>query len=133
MSNTTAVKATGCKLERIVPILNVKNLAASVDYYVNVLSFTKDWDWGDPPNFAGVSRDDCSIMLCEGGQGSAGTWIWIGVEDAETFYAEYKACGAAIHQTPTNYPWAYEFKIEDPDGHVLRIGSSPKADQPFVE
>lgn len=132
MSNTNAAKETDGKVERIVPILNVKNLAASLDYYVNALGFTKDWDWGDPPNFAGVSRDDCSIMLCEGGQGHPGTWIWIGVGDAGALYKEYKACGAAIQETPTNYPWAYEFRIEDPDGHILRIGSSPRADKPFT-
>ena len=25
-----------------------------------------------------------------------------------------------------NYSWAYEMRIEDPDGHVLRFGSEPK-------
>ena len=130
MSNATAAKETDDKVECIVPILNVKNLAASLDYYVNVLGFTKDWDWGDPPNFAGVSRDGCSIMLCEGGQGHPGTWIWIGVEDAAAFYDEYKASGATIQEAPTNYPWAYEFRVEDLDGHVLRFGSAPKEDKP---
>ena len=32
-----------------------------------------------------------------------------------------------------NYPWAYEMKVEDPDSHVLRFGSKPKEDRPFVE
>ena len=37
------------------------------------------------------------------------------------------AKGARIRDAPQNYPWAYEFSVEDPDGHVLRIGSEPKA------
>ena len=27
---------------------------------------------------------------------------------------------------PEHYPWAYEMKVTDPDGHVLRFGSEPK-------
>ena len=27
---------------------------------------------------------------------------------------------------PTNFPWALEMQIEDPDGNVLRFGSEPE-------
>ena len=84
----------------------------------------------DPPDFGGVSRDNYSIMLCEDGQGHPGTWLWMGVEDADEFYEEYKASGATIRDEPVNYPWAYEMRVEDLDGHVLRIGASPKEDEP---
>ena len=130
MSSTTTAKETNTKLECIIPILNVKNFLASIDYYVNVLGFKKDWDWGDPPDFGCVSRDDYSIMLCEDGQGHPGTWLWMGVEDADEFYKEYRASGAIIRDEPVNYPWAYELRVEDLDGHVLRIGSGPKEDEP---
>ena len=86
----------------------------------------------DPPDFGGVSRDNYSIMLCEDGQGHPGTWLWMGVEDADEFYEEYKASGAIIRDEPTNYPWAYELRVEDLDGHVLRIGSAPKEDEPHT-
>ena len=128
MSTTTA-KETDAKVECIIPILNVKNLAASMDYYVNVLGFRVEWDWGDPPDVGSVARDDHSIMLVEDGQGHPGTWIWMGVEDADQYYKEYKASGAKIREHPINYPWAYEFRVEDLDGHVLRIGSGPKEDK----
>lgn len=130
MSSTTAVKETDAKVECIIPILNVRNFSASIDYYVNVLGFRVEWDWGDPPDVGSVARDDCSIMLVEAGQGHAGTWLWMGVEDAEEYYEEYKASGAKIREHPINYPWAYEFRVEDLDGHVIRIGSAPKEDGP---
>ena len=63
-------------------------------------------------------------------QGQPGTWIWIGVEDAAALFEEYKARGATIRQEPTNYSWAYEMRVEDPDGHVLRIGSEPMEGEP---
>jgi len=58
-------------------------------------------------------------MLCEGGQGHAGTWVWIGVEDVEPLYEEFKRADAKIAMPTTNYPWALEIRVEDPDGHVL--------------
>ena len=130
MPDATTVKGTAAKVECIIPILNVRNFAASIDYYVNVLGFRLEWDWGDPPDVGSVERDDCSIMLVEAGQGHAGTWLWMGVEDAEEYYKEYKARGAKIREQPINYPWAYEFRVEDLDGHVIRIGSAPKEDEP---
>ena len=47
-------------------------------------------------------------------------------------YEEYKASGAKILRPPQNYPWAFEMHVEDPDGHVLRFGSEPRTDRPFV-
>ena len=113
-------------VECITPILRVNNLAASIDYYVNKLGFKKDWDWGDPPDFGSVSCNGWSIMMCQGGQGKAGTYLWIGVEDVDKCYEEFKLSGATIRKPPTNYPWACEMMVEDLDGHVLRIGSEPK-------
>ena len=126
MSSPTTVKGTDAKVECIIPILNVRNFSASIDYYVNVLGFRMEWDWGDPPDVGSVARDGCSIMLVEDGQGHPGTWFWMGVEDATEYYEEYRASGAKIREHPVNYPWAYEFRVEDLEGHVLRIGSAPK-------
>jgi catechol 2,3-dioxygenase-like lactoylglutathione lyase family enzyme len=107
----------------------VQDLAASLDYYVNVLGFRVDWQ--EPGIIASVSRGRCGIFLCEGDQGHPGAWVWIGVGNAEALCEEYRGKGARIRHPPTNYPWALEMQIEDPDGNVLRIGSEPKAGQPF--
>ena len=112
------------------PILRVANMAASVKYYVEVLGFTNA-DWGNE-NFTSVNRDRAGIYLCQGSQGQPGTWLWVGVEDAAVLYEEYKSSGAKILRPPSNYPWAYEMHVEDPDGHVLRFGSEPKCEEPFA-
>ena len=72
---------------------------------------------------AGVSRDNCQLYLCQGDQGNPGTWIWIGVEDVHTAVREYTAKQITIVQPPTNFSWACEMRVRDPDGHILRIGS----------
>ncbi|MCW5556932.1 MAG: ankyrin repeat domain-containing protein [Verrucomicrobiae bacterium] len=111
-----------------VPILRVRSHAVSLDFYVRVLGFKVDWN---SSGMASVSRGCCSLMLCERLQGHPGTWVWIGVSDAEALHREFVSRGATIRLPPTNYPWSLEFHLEDPDGHVLRFGSDPKEDQPF--
>jgi predicted enzyme related to lactoylglutathione lyase len=110
-------------IENITPILRVGDLEASRRYYIQTLGFSLDWD---VDGMISVSRDGKSIMLCEGEQGVRGVWLWIGVDDADVFFAEFSAKGAHIRSPPQNFSWAYEFAIVDPDGHVLRVGSEPK-------
>jgi catechol 2,3-dioxygenase-like lactoylglutathione lyase family enzyme len=110
-------------IENVTPILRVENIAASRRYYIETLGFSLDWDM---EGMISVSRDHNSIMLCEGDQGQPGTWLWVGVDDADAFFAELSAKGAHIRSPPQNFSWAYEFAVEDPDGHVLRFGSEPK-------
>ena len=112
-----ATERTKTRFEHADPILRVKDMSVSLKYYVEVLGF-KNADWGDD-NFTNVGRDNAGIYLCRGGQGQPGTWVWIGVEDVSVLYEEYKASGARIRGNLTNYPWAYEMLVEDPDGHVL--------------
>lgn len=116
--------------EGINAIFRVANIQASIDYYVNALGFTVEWRM---PAFACVKRGRGSIFLCEGDQGHFGTWIWVGVTDAEALYKQYQESGAKIRHRPTNYPWAYEMQVEDIDGNVLRLGSEPKEDEPEGE
>jgi catechol 2,3-dioxygenase-like lactoylglutathione lyase family enzyme len=123
--------ATPIVFEGVNPILRVASLPASLDYYVKVLGFKVDWQ--DPGIIASVSRGRCGIFLCEGDQGNPGTWLWIGVSDVEHLFEDYRIRGASVRHPPTNYPWACEMQIEDPDGHVLRFGSEPKTDRPFGE
>jgi uncharacterized glyoxalase superfamily protein PhnB len=110
-------------IENITPILQVADLAVRRRYYIETLGFALDWDAGQ---MISVSRDGKAIMLCEGAQGQPGTWLWIGVEDADVLFAEFSAKGAQIRSQPQNFSWAYEFQVEDPDGHVLRFGSGAK-------
>src|ERR1700689_5485243 len=109
--------------ENVCPILRVQNLEASLRYYVDVLGFKVNWNAGQ---MASVGRGRCGIMLCEGEQGNPGTWVWVGVGDADLLFEEYRAKGAKIRHPPNNYDWAYEMQVFDLDGNVLRFGSDTK-------
>lgn len=113
------------RFESAVPILNVKNVPASIAYYVEKLGFDKEWDWGSPPSFACVFRDSVRIFLCQDAQGTPGTWISIFIQDVDALHEDYKRRDAIIRQAPTNFPWGLrEMNVEDLDGHRLRIGSA---------
>jgi hypothetical protein len=113
------------------PIFRVGSLSASLEYYVTVLGFMIEWE--DRGNIAAVSRGRCCIFLCEGDQGPAGSWAWIGVGDVESLHEQLRAKGARVRHPPTNYRWAYEMQVEDLDGNVLRLGSDPQKDRPLGE
>jgi len=123
--------ATQNRFEGANPILRVADMSVSLDYYVRVLGF-ENADWGNEW-FTLIQRDRAGIYLSRGDQGQPGTWVWVGVEDVAALHREYEGSGAKIRHAPRNFPWAYEMKVEDPDGHVLRFGSEPRADIPFVE
>jgi catechol 2,3-dioxygenase-like lactoylglutathione lyase family enzyme len=112
------------RFESAVPILSVKNVPASIAYYVDKLGFTKEWDWGSPPTFACVYRDNVRIFFCQDAQGAPGMWVSVFVHDVDALHEDYKRRGATIRQAPTNFPWGVrEMNVEDPDGHRLRLGS----------
>ncbi|MGI9462895.1 MAG: ankyrin repeat domain-containing protein, partial [Aestuariivirgaceae bacterium] len=112
------------RFESAVPVLNVKNVPASIAYYVEKLGFQKEWDWGTPPDFACVRRDEVRIFLCQDAQGATGMWISVFIQDVDALYENYKQRGAIIRQAPTNFPWGVrEMNVEDLDGHRLRMGS----------
>jgi uncharacterized glyoxalase superfamily protein PhnB len=114
------------RFQSAVPILNVRNVSASIVYYLDKLGFEKEWEWGSPPTFASVRRDEVRIFLCQDAQGAPGTWISIFIHDVDALYADYRRSGAIIRQPPTNFPWGVrEMNVEDLDGHRLRLGSDP--------
>jgi catechol 2,3-dioxygenase-like lactoylglutathione lyase family enzyme len=104
-----AARPARVRVECILPILNVADVAASLGFYVGVLGFDLDWRVGP---MASVSRNGGAIMLCQAGLGQA------------------RGCGSAFRQEPTNHPRSFEVQVEDPDGHVLRIGADPQHEPP---
>ncbi|MEX6690107.1 VOC family protein [Danxiaibacter flavus] len=123
---------SGIRIEGIQPILSVKDMSASRSFYKGILGF-EEAEWGTD-DFTSMNRENAGIYLCKGAQGNPGTWIWIGFDgDISTFYETLKSKGVTIRMKPTNFSWAMEMHVEDPDGHVLRFGTDPNNDMPFVD
>jgi catechol 2,3-dioxygenase-like lactoylglutathione lyase family enzyme len=125
-------KGLDFRIENIAPILNVKDISSSLAFYVDILGF-KNASWGNE-NFTSINRDNTGLYLCKGGQGSAGAWVWIGFDgDIFALHENLKFLGVTIKLPPTNFSWAYEMQVVDPDGHILRFGTNPDDKQQFVD
>ena len=106
------------------PILTVRNLAASTRYYREKLGFKLDWEYGDPPDFASVSRGEGVFFMCQDCQGHPGAWAMLFARDVDRLHDEFRKKGAEIRMAPTDMPWGLrEMHVADPDGNILRFGS----------
>lgn len=120
------------RIENICPILYVNDMAKSLTFYVGILGFKKA-EWGDD-NFTSINKDNAGLYLCKGGQGLPGTWVWIGFDgDLIALHSELVSKGVTIKLPPTNFSWAHEMHVQDPDGHVLRFGTEPNEKEPFAD
>ena len=109
--------------ERATPILMCTSLSEAVALFRDELGFTVAFEWGDPPDFAGVCLDRTQVFLCEGNQGQSGTWLMIWVDDVDAFHAGLSLERAEILEGPVDRPWGTrELLVRVHDEHVLRFG-----------
>jgi predicted lactoylglutathione lyase len=117
------------KVECTVPVLPVRDLGRSIQFYTETLEFALDWR-GDV--ICSVSKDGRPIMLMQEEKLTAPVWVWIGLED-DSLFKLYKSRGVKVLQEPRNFSWAYEMKFEDPDGNVLWFGTEAREDLPLQD
>ena len=121
------------KLTGSAPILFVKDVAVSANYYRDKLGFTYDQFWGDPPGFCILERDNYHIMLARA-KGEThivphnalldGMWdIYFWVDDSPALCADTNERGAIIQTElhDTGYG-CREFVVEDIDGYWIAFG-----------
>jgi catechol 2,3-dioxygenase-like lactoylglutathione lyase family enzyme len=134
MATTAESARAAIEFGGVTPVLRVRDLAVSIDYYTRVLGFKINWGYPESGEafFASVSRGKCCLFLSVGDQGHPGSWVWLDGKDVDAVYEEFKAAGAKIRPPPPpNDWWALEMQVEDPDGNVLRIGSDPRPGEPY--
>ena len=124
----------------LTPILNVSDLQESFAWFER-LGWKKSWDWGDPPDFGGVTSGDCQIFLCQNAQGGRGrsdvertfgpggddgadkgAWMSVWVDDVDAVHERCVERGLEVAWPPADMPWGVrEMHVRHPDGHVFRI------------
>jgi catechol 2,3-dioxygenase-like lactoylglutathione lyase family enzyme len=132
----------------ITPILNVSDLQQSFVWFEK-LGWQKDWDWGSPPTFGGVSSGDFAIFLCQDAQGGRGrsdllvtggtdeadaadkgVWMAIWVDDVDEIHRLCLEQGLEVTWPPTDEPWGTrEMHVRHPDGHVFRISQGTEGEE----
>lgn len=115
------------------PVLFVHDVAESVAFYCEKLGFGVDFLYGEPPNYAGVSRGDwsgsrVSLHLAQVPEGrevvpSSSLYVRVG-GDLDRLYEGYLASGVTIEREPTSYPWGMrEFTVLDNMGYKVHFGT----------
>lgn len=125
LATAARLAARDSELSNAIPILHVRSFRGAAAYYREVLGFQVLWDWGSPPDFGAVRRGDATLFLCQGCTSPPGAWTMIFARDVDKLHAELRERNAVIRLPPTNMPWGTrEMHVADPDGNVIRFGSS---------
>ena len=115
------------------PYFFIRDLDASLDYYCDVLGFTRPRLWGVPPTFAMPDRDGFIFMLKQvedhstitPNESRGGLWdAYVWVRNVRALHAEFEAKGAefAYGLTHQHEYDNIEFAVRDPDGYVIAFG-----------
>ena len=124
------------KLISSAPILLVKDVVASANYYRDKVGFNYDMFWGEPPEFCILDRDGFHLMLKQVEdekfivphyKAVKNMWnVYFWVDDADKLYEELKNLGATIGYELCNQPYGCrEFGIQDLDGYDIAFGQEP--------
>ena len=117
------------KLQSLIPILYSSDIQKSFAYYTEKLGFEKKWDWGNPPDFGCVGKDEVEIFFCLKNQGNPGSWICINVDNVDEYYEFIKERSANILSVPGDKEWNMrEMLVADPDSNVIRFGHNIDCD-----
>lgn len=112
---------------RVVPMLAVKELTRSIDFY-RLLGFSAHrYQNGD--GYAFLTRGSFEIhlaqsnMLVEGQNPGNGIYFYLASGTAAALEAEFRAAGAPILSPLAPREWKMnEFVLADPDANLLRFG-----------
>ncbi len=121
----------------VAPVLLVADVFETAEYYRDVLGFTFDQIYGQPPSFVIVERDGARLMFRQPHEGSPQPAnasvvpnfpvdVFLYVDDVEAFAEELRGKHAQILEGPTYRPiWnGKELAVRDCDGRVLCFGQS---------
>ena len=116
-------------LKSIVPILFVRDVAASVAFFREKLGFSEDFLHGSPPFYGAVSRDGIWIHLrlvyepyfaAAAEREKSLILASIEVSNVQGLFEEFKARDVEFAQLLTKQAWGgTDFHVRDPDGNVI--------------
>jgi catechol 2,3-dioxygenase-like lactoylglutathione lyase family enzyme len=114
------------KMNRLIPMLPVKSMAASVEFYQK-LGFSverRDDGWG----WAMLRFDECRVMVDQSINGrpeaSRQSVLYLYPENIEKYHELVCAAGLTVPDLNVTFYGMKEFRIVDPDGNRLWIGQA---------
>jgi|SRR5687768_6836831 len=118
------------KLTGVAPILLVKDILATAEYFREKVGFEVDL-YNEPPTFGIAERDSIRLMITQCAEPTPPHWkvvekMWnayFWVDNADELYKELIERGAIIDYTIYTTPWGTrEFGIQDLDDYDIAFG-----------
>jgi uncharacterized glyoxalase superfamily protein PhnB len=133
------------KLINLIPMLNVSNMEASLDFYERALGFrvvspveaVKEWRWatirsGDTELM--LSESQCDLGLKRGVDPQSDTnWpaiYYFYPDDVVALHAHVTRQGYSPTPLEVTFYEMNEFSLQDPDGHLLSFGQDTDKQPP---
>ena len=116
------------KMNKLIPMLPVKSMPASVDFYCGILGFEVEkrndhWGW------ALLRFDECRLMVDQSINAHQDrprdTVLYLYPEDVVEYQQQVRTNGLEVPELDVTFYGLTEFRIDDPDGNRLWIGQSP--------
>ena len=115
------------------PVLLVKNVVESANYYRDKMGFSYEKFWGEPPVFVILNRDKMYLMLKQAEDPkqiiphwtvSDKLWnVYFWVDNVDALYTEFISRDAKIDYGPCDQPYGCrEFGTQDLDGYDIGFG-----------
>ncbi len=116
------------KMNRLIPMLPVKSMPASVEFYQK-LGFSverRDDGWG----WAMLRFDECRLMVDQSinrhRDAPRQPVLYLYPENIAEYHRHVQSKGLAVPELEVTFYGMTEFRIEDPDGNRLWIGEARK-------
>jgi len=113
------------KMNRLIPMLPVTSMPASVDFYCKLLGFeveSRNDDWG----WAMLRFDECRLMVDQSinvyPNSPRQSVLYLYPENIVAYHRQVRNNGLAIPELKETFYGLTEFRIDDPDGNHLWIG-----------
>jgi catechol 2,3-dioxygenase-like lactoylglutathione lyase family enzyme len=113
------------KLNHLIPMLPVKSMPASVEFYQNMLGFkverrNDDWGW------AMLCLDECRLMVDQSinsnPEAPRQSILYLYPNNVVEYHKLVRKNGLAVPELDITFYGFTEFRISDPDGNRLWIG-----------
>ena len=113
------------RLKRLIPMLPVRSMPASVEFYSKMLGFTVEsrndqWGW------AMLCLGDCRLMVDQSinvhSNAPRQGILYLYPEDLAAYHAQVRQNGLPVPDRDVTFYGMKEFRIDDPDGNRLWIG-----------
>jgi len=115
------------KMDRLIPMLPVRSMPASVDFYCKMLGFeveSRNDGWG----WAMLRFDDCRLMVDQSINVHPGNFrdpiLYLYPDDVVAYHRQVRKNGLTVPELEVTFYGLTEFRLNDPDGNRLWIGQN---------